>query len=806
MVNLLISLVLSFVMYILTPAQTSDNNTNLEDFNISTADVDRMIPVLFGTAKIGGANCTWYGDFYTKKVTQGDGGWLGTGIGEKEHETGQIRHFIGLKLTLAFGNLQLHEIHSDNYLLWENTDNLTGTFSSRIEAPDVYGDIDSVIGDFTFYDGTQTTEDPYLKTEILNNVDDNYGLDVIPAWNGTSFWVWKGGEVGLSKSLRGFKMVVSRSYTPAVFEGLGQDDISTVYVDGFPNYPTMNPVFIIYELMKTKDYGSGYEDADIDIDNFFEIAQLVYNEGWGLSVYIDTPQSVRELIDDILKYANLILRLNKETNKFELVAVRDDYIFDDLPVFKENNIIQVESYKNGGVEGKLNEVTLNYTSFDEFKAASQDFKNEEVRYQKEEITSTTQDYKYLNDPEMAKLAANREALPLTTEISEITMDVSFEQSEILKKGDVINFSFSPYEIQSKVFRIKDIEYSEGGKFAARINAMQDTFGLTYTAFTPSPDGSWKKPDRTPVAMNLNVIDAPRFFSNTEQKIIGFGENPKKVLTGYDLYIDNNYDSSAFAFTPSGLISGAYSKTSNELFVNGNLGDFNSYTKDRIKDGVNWMIIDTSEGYEIASFRAIEYDTDKWKLIDVQRGCFDTLPKNINDGDKIFFTYYGGAINGSNDLNIGTTYKINALTKVDKNNIIDINDTPDINHNVKNRYNLPIAPAGLKINGNYFSDSIGFVDLNLAWFYRNKENQNILKSYLVDDESTLESGTSYILNIYDPSDTLIKTETLTSKNYTFTDEKVINPSGDYYPSLRVELYSINGTDESFERYNITVTRS
>lgn len=805
MVNLIISLVLSFIMYMITPAQTTDNNTTLEDYNISTADVDRMFPVLYGTAKIDGANCTWYGDFRTKKITVGDGGWLGTGIGEKEHETGQIRHFIGLKLTLGFGEMKLHEIHSDNYLLWKNELNQEGSFSSRIDAADIYGDDDSVIGEFNFWDGTQTTEDSYLKEKILENVDENYNIDRIPSWNGLSYWTWKGGEVGLSQSLRGFKMVVSRAFTPSAFSEY-TEDVSTIYLDEFPDFPMMNPVYIIYDLMTNSEYGCGLKESDIDVQNFYDVAKLVFDEGWALSVYIDTPRSGRELIDEILKYANLIFRLNKETNKFELVAIRDDYIFDDLPVFNTGNILSVQSYKAGGVDGKLNEVTVNYTSFDEFKVDSQDFKNEGVRFEKSEVSSTTQNYTYLNDPEKAKLAAQREAIPLTTELSEIQMDVSFEQSEKLQKGDVFNLSFDPYEIESKVFRIKDVEYSEGGKFAARINAMQDTFGLQETSFVPSPDGSWKKPDKTPVAMDLKIIDSPRFFSNEVQKIIGFGENPKPIMTGYDLYINDNYDSSAFAFTPAGLTIGFNSKTSNEFFINGDLSDFNSYTSDKIETGVNWMIIDSADGYEFASFRAVEYDVDKWKLIDVQRGCFDTIPKNIDNGTKIYFCYYGGAINGTTDLSIGTTYKINGVTKVDRNHVIDINDTPNINHLVNMRYDLPICPAGLKINGNYFSESISFVDLEMEWNIRNKAEQNKLKDFKINNESTLEAGTEFVLNIYDPSDVLIKSEILTSTSYIFSDEKTINPSGDYYPSLKFELYSRNGSLDSLEKYNLTVIRS
>lgn len=799
----LISLAMSFVMYLITPAQVSDNNTTLEEFTISTADIDRIYPILYGTAKIDGANCTWYGDFRTEKIKQGDGGWIGTGIGEKYHDTGKIRHFIGFKLSICYGKAILHKIQSDSYTLWENINKVEGSFSSRIDKPHVYGEDDNVISDFNFWNGTQETEDPYLKKHILESAV-GYDINKIMSWNGIAQFVFKGGETGLSKTLRGYKLTTSRCFTPEPFIDSARD-ISTI-VDEETGFYSMNPIFIIYDLMTNKEYGAGQDESDINLENFKEVAELCFDEGWGLSVYVDSSRSVRELIDDILKYPNLMFRMNKETNKFEIVAIRDDYVFEELPVFDITNILSISNYTTGSVDNKLNEVRINYTDFNNFEANTETFQNEGVRFEKSDVSSTTIDYKYLNSAEKAALVAQREALPLTSELSEITIDVSFESGRLLNTGDVFVFNFEPYSVFNKVFRVKKVEFSEGGKYAARITAMQDHFGLTHTTSEPSPKSNWGKPDASVVPMDLQVIEAPRFFSRESQKVYCFGEKPINKLTGFELWINEKFDSNAFDFAPTAAVLDTYSKSEEtEMIVSGDLTHFNSYTEDDLEKGANMMVFDTEEGLEFASFKTFEYFEGNWKIKGLKRGCLDTLPKNINTSTRIFFTYYGAAVSQQSELEIGNTYQINALTKISESKKLKIEDSVDIFKQINNRKDRPICPAGLRVNGLFFNETIGLDDeLSLTWHIRNKVNQNVFKSFSLDNEELLENGTVYSLTILDENDNVLKQIETTETSFDFTDEKELNLD-QYFNTLKIVLFAKNGTLESFEKYDFTVSR-
>lgn len=61
-VQLLVSVGLMILGYILAPKPPGPKPPELKDFDTPTADAGRPIPVVFGTVNVTGANALWYGD------------------------------------------------------------------------------------------------------------------------------------------------------------------------------------------------------------------------------------------------------------------------------------------------------------------------------------------------------------------------------------------------------------------------------------------------------------------------------------------------------------------------------------------------------------------------------------------------------------------------------------------------------------------------------------------------------------------------------------------------------------------------
>ena len=335
--------------------------------------------------------------------------------------------------------------------------------------------------------------------------------------------------------------------------------------------------------------------------------------------------------------------------------------------------------------------------------------------------------------------------------------------------------------------------------------MQDTFGLSHTSLTTPPDSSFRPPDLTLTAMQMYVETAPRFLAQEEHKVMTYGLKPKGFMTNYDILINDQFDSTAGGFTPRGVIVEDIDKETTDLIVDSTFADFTEYTLADMMDGGNYaMIIDYITGNrEIISFKNAVFENGYYTLKDCFRGCGDTLPKDFSGSNlAIWFLHYGSGDNDSIDVFPDVEYRFKGLTKTESDTL-DPSIAPEITYTVTNRRNLPIVPAGLKVNGDYFGQTILTDDvLSLNWYIRNINNQNKIKPYTLNDETLLETGSEYVLNIYDASDdSLLINYTGRDTFFDYTDEDPLARVQEY----RIELYTKNGTLESFEKYDFNVSR-
>ena len=61
------------LVYSLTPKPQNAKPAGLNEFQVTTAEIGREIPVLFGTRDINGPNVVWFGDLKTVAVKKKGG-------------------------------------------------------------------------------------------------------------------------------------------------------------------------------------------------------------------------------------------------------------------------------------------------------------------------------------------------------------------------------------------------------------------------------------------------------------------------------------------------------------------------------------------------------------------------------------------------------------------------------------------------------------------------------------------------------------------------------------------------------------
>jgi hypothetical protein len=72
-INIIISLAMMAISYAIRPRSPTPKPASLTDIDAPTAETGRPIPVIFGTVRVTGANCIWYGDLTSKAIKKSGG-------------------------------------------------------------------------------------------------------------------------------------------------------------------------------------------------------------------------------------------------------------------------------------------------------------------------------------------------------------------------------------------------------------------------------------------------------------------------------------------------------------------------------------------------------------------------------------------------------------------------------------------------------------------------------------------------------------------------------------------------------------
>lgn len=772
---------------------------SLDSFDFPTADETRVLPFGYGTFEISGPNILWYGDYKTKTIYQKvkSGGFFGLFKNTEKVNAG-FEYYVGLHFGLAFGGkdkeLQLKKIKIDNKTIFSTT--AIGSFSGSINNKTFFGDYENgpggMVGDFTFYSGSDIqTSDPYLVSKLGSN---------IPYYNNFSHLVWKGGYIGNNNSLSPWSFEVKRIIDP-----------SWAYINKSDINGSCNPISIIYDLLTDKFYGLGLSDTKINLTNFRDIHEQIFNENIGVSFLINDSKTVQDILEDIFKVIDGQLNINFNTGKLEIKLNRQV-----LPApentFNEDNIIKLDNYSRGSLTSLINEVKIRWTDInDNFKPKLAQFQNQGSFFEKDRSDITIIDYPMVNNATVAQQIAVREAIPLTTPLLKCDITVN-RKAYNLKPGDVIYLSWKKLGIESIIMRILEIDYGTLKNSQITLNLIQDKFGIAYSLYADEPTNSFTSLDFTALACDLKIEEAPFYFTNTtdsKNKILTFSKKPSIAHTSFDLYtkyLSDPYilNGVASGFCPVGLVNLSFNELSNsiELLNDSDLDIIVNETDDRLDAGYNLALIIEDDKREFINFKNISFSSGVYTLTNVNRGLIDTIPEQFTTDAKIYFFSYGFALN-NNETFPNSSIFIKALTKTARDTL-EIDDAPAINFNLSGRRTFPISPSNLKINSLSYQKNItiGFTDLELDWSGRDRK---ISIQYYDDTNLSNIDSNNFILKIYDNlTNTLLKDETLTTFSYNFIDETSLN-GGLYFDQLRVELKSKNGSLESLYNYVIIIDR-
>lgn len=522
--------VLAIVMLLITvltevlrpkPKLEDARPSGIGDFRVPTATEGRVVPLLWGRARIDGANVIWYGDVYQQKRTK----YIRTGLWDGRRVTLGFKNFVSFQQGLCRGpDVALRGAWIDDKLVY--TGNLTTSTTFNIDEPTLFG------GDELGNGGYKATVEFYPGTagQPISNFLDTVGRQRIsaptstaPRYSGTCHIVVRGIGVvttGLNSAYIGNSttvpiLAVDVERFPALFPGQTgtQNKIGT---DG-----DANPINVIYEILTNTEWGLGRDPGDIDTgagSSFLEASDTMITEENGFSMILDRALVANELFQEIERQIGGMIYRDLDTGKWKVKLARDDYVLASQPLIDESNS-ELVSYLRSGWEDTTNQVQVLFNKRDddykESYALAQDLANAMIQGDGtvggNQIVSAQMKFPGVKTSELAAQLAWRELRTLSFPMARVELLVN-RSLYALELNSVFRWSSTLYGITEMPLRIMSIDYGTLNENAIKLGCVQDIFYYAEPSFGIPQATLWTPPVFAPVAFpaaDQVVMECPR---------------------------------------------------------------------------------------------------------------------------------------------------------------------------------------------------------------------------------------------------------------------------------------------------------
>ncbi|MFJ2711642.1 phage tail protein [Pseudomonas sp. NPDC087346] len=760
--------VLSMIMVArMQPKTEKPTAAGLEDFSFPSA-AERPIQVLAGTRRISGPNVLWYGDLRNtaiKTVTKGM-------FSSKKTVTG-YRYFMGVQLGICHGpDVQLREIKFGDDIAWSG---LSTGGPIQINKPALFGGDTNgsggISGTMRFYSGALTqTANEYLVGKV--------GSDLVSAIRGVSYCVMEGMYIGNSSSPQATSFVVSR-FPKSPDERFS--DYEQIGLDA-------NPAFFIYEMITHGLYGADLGYSSIDLDSFMSAAKTLFSEGMGISVVIDSSTTAGDVIDDIKRVIQGSLQTDPRTGALKLKLIRNDYEFDDLPIFNASIIRNLSGFTRGSLETAINEVKLKYTSIDDdFTERTVIAQNNALRIHKGDSDGQTVQMPMVSNRKLASEIAMREMSSISVPLATCTAEC-FRHAFNAEVGDVVRLSWPAVGADNLVMRVTGVDLGAPGDSPVRLTLVQDVFGVFMSIYADGSERQWTKPtfDATDIT-RFDIIDAPTILTTnqTVSSVLVVAENPGVALD-YQLQVkggvDSGYvDAGAMPFTPLFSTTKAMGTgwTDVSLVLSGPSAELSSITQEEVRQGLGLMLIVSALGKEWISYQnAVAGNSTTVNLGLVNRGLFNTQPLAHPAGARAWAVSEGF---GVTDWQYAKSESVSLrMLPRTQTGVLDVDEAVVHSYSVAGANLAPWTPGRVRVNGLEGRQISGVA--TVTW--RRRDGALPAVVFNGNDETQVTDATYQV--VVKSGGSVVKTVSgITGESWAFADEAVLNGGG-YYSSLTFEI--------------------
>ena len=777
------SLIFTVLSALLAPRPPDRRPSNLEDFDLPTAEEGRDKPQIYGTVRITGSNVVWYGDLRYEAIKRRTGLFSKTTVG--------YRYFMGIQFMPCLAATALRRVLVAKREIWSG--NVTTNSAVSVNHPELFGGEEMEGGIEGTFDVLFGAQDQPKNTYLVSAL----GSNDIPAFRDR-----------VSIVLNQMYLTALTPYIKPwafVFENIPVSPLSsaTANING-----ALNAAHIIYDTLTNPDMGVEVPSSSINFMSFQAAADLFFSENMGLSFLVNQGSRAQSFIQDVLAHCNSILYTDVEDGRINIRPIREV----TTPVttrLDQTNVVRVLTYQRPAYPQLINEVVVNYREQGADKDSSVSIQNIAGQQAAGVTISQTNYYRGIDSSALALRVAERDLRQLSTQLLQINVEVN-RGAWLLREGDVFIFNWPDYQQGDVQMRVTDINYGTAHNGPITLSAQEDIFTIPDMAFSSQQDNMWADPVVDTVdSPNVRVLEASYWEISQEYSAANFSALPENPAVIQILAQIPNILTPAFKI---------YTRVSGGEFVNNENGDYtpvqllnavvpignaratitlDGLPRDLSNDNIGEFVLIDNEAMIIISINTAN------NSIEVDRGTLDTTPSSHTSGSMVQFVSLASAF--ETEIYSGgqsVTGRAAVITGMDGQTV---QEAAGATITTIGRFQRPYPPANFKINTEDFPTSFTG-DLVVSWAHRNRITQTGPLIPTTQGSTGPETGVSYNVTIINAvTNTTIVTANVTGSSYTLTTAQEMALTVNLASSYRVEVNSVRASIESWQTQVHTLMR-
>jgi hypothetical protein len=535
-----------------------------------------------------------------------------------------------------------------------------------------------------------------------------------------------------------------------------------------------NPAHIIFECLTNTDWGMGSPETMIDKPGFEDIAEILYSEGFGLSMIWTRQASIQDFIQEVLDHIQAVLYVDPATGLLTLKLIRGDYDEGTLPELTPSNA----TLSNFGRKlwGEIvNEIVVTWTNPEN--------EQEETVIAHDLASITTQggiisdgrNYYGVRNAALAKKLADRDLRTSGAPLATCEAEVNRTQWQ-LRPASVLKVIWPEYGLSGVVMRVTGIDYGKPGDPTIKVSLVEDVFGLDAADYVAPPSSGWEDPSSDPAPADIErVFTLPLYMaaSSTAGGDIGSATYPE-VLAGL---LVTTADDDTFEYElwdevtqPDG--STAWSRlTTNNILGHGELDAL--LPAEAVSSGLTFAngigdVEPTQGGFVIIGDGTEEENeiamiTAAGVTYTLARGVLDTVPKAWPAGTPVWFLDGSTIYEDPTTRSAGEVVSYKVLTRTSQG-LLDLSDASLLSHTLTERPWLPNRPANVQVDGVSFNTAATPVDMTdrsdpwvtISWANRNRLTEDSQVLAWTAATVTPETGQTTKIEVYASDGTTLLT--------------------------------------------------